>query len=131
MEGECVFCDLGNGPKEKRILDDKACFVMLDKYPADYGHMLVISKTHYVNLIDASEADSARMFSVAKRMAERAVERLDARGANVTTNVGRAAGQIVNHFHIHVIPRYPSGPRGDGHRELEADAEKELISKLK
>ena len=129
---DCVFCDLSNRAEQGIIFEDERCVVVLDKYPVSKGHMLVVSKTHTKDMIEAGETLSAPMFEVARRMAQKAVKKLGASGVNVTTNIGKSAGQLVFHFHIHVIPRYDAPPEGfERHKEPSATEKRDLVSRLK
>lgn len=124
MEG-CVFCEIGSGLHDTFLYSDDACFVILDKFPAERGHVLVISKEHHDSLLATPDETVSRMFTTAKRFAVRCKERLGATGVSVITNSGKDAGQVIPHTHVHVIPRYgPSRTHaGSSRTELkEADA---------
>lgn len=141
---DCIFCKLAKS-KDEIVAEDKECFVLLDKYPVEYGHMLVISKSHSKDMIEAEEKSIAGMFCMARRMAKLSIERLGAAGANVGTNIGKDAGQVIMHFHIHVVPRYGkndtekkgyrnivnSDGGSGGPKALDQVAAKEIISRLK
>lgn len=131
MEG-CIFCNLGK-QGEHIIYSDSVCYVVLDKFPAERGHMLVIPKKHYTDMLETPDAVIAKVFEVAKMMGSIAKERLDADGVNVETNIGKIAGQFVMHFHVHVIPRYAKrGPRiFDRETELSEKDARELRKTLK
>ncbi len=107
---ECVFCGLGRH-LDQALYSDGTCFVVFDKFPAEKGHMLVISRVHSENMLAAPEEAVAHCFLVARKFAALCMEKLQATGVNVTTNIGKGAGQIIPHFHIHVIPRYPLSKR--------------------
>ena len=127
----CIFCAVRDGPKDAIIMEDRNAFVIFDKYPSSEGHMLVISKRHSGSMLEADANDVSSMFIVAKEMATRAKERLGADGVNVSTNIGKEAGQIIDHFHIHVIPRYAKPKEGfETHKELSLENMKVLIAKL-
>jgi histidine triad (HIT) family protein len=66
----------------------------------------VVPKQHYRNILDAPDEVVAKVFKVAKKIAEATVKGLGAKGVNVITNAEEVAGQIVFHFHVHVVPRY-------------------------
>ena len=82
----------------------------MDIAPATRGHMLVIPRAHYEDLLVVDEADLAATMTTAKSMAGRVKDRLDADGVNLLNACGRAAWQTVFHFHVHVIPRYDDDP---------------------
>ena len=122
----CVFCKIVNGqlPSSKIYEDDKV-LAFLDIEPVNVGHTLVISKKHYVNIYDMPEAVLLDVMKVAQRVAK-AIKNIPADGVNVTMNNDPAAGQVVFHSHIHVIPRLKDdgfglwkGKKGykDGERE--------------
>jgi histidine triad (HIT) family protein len=106
----CVFCDIVKGrEKAYKIYEDDVVVVILDKYPVTKGHLLVISKKHYESVHDADPKTIVHAFSVASALAKIYRNNLKASGVNVLTNSGEPAGQIVFHFHVHVIPRWHKG----------------------
>jgi histidine triad (HIT) family protein len=83
----------------------------MDIQPINPGHMLVAPCRHAPALADLNEAEGARMFSVAQRLATALRNSgLKCEGVNLFLADGEAAGQEVLHTHLHVFPRY----RGDG-----------------
>ena len=82
----------------------------MDINPATRGHTLVVPRAHYADLAEIPDDELATCVQAARRLAERAVERLEADGVNVLNAQGRAAWQTVFHFHFHVIPRYEGDP---------------------
>ncbi len=134
---KCVFCSIRDGKAEGKILyEDELCFVLLDKYPLTKGHLMVISKTHYRAVIEAPDEVASHVFLKAKEYAKKVVDKLGADGVNVGANTGRAAGQIIFHFHVHVVPRYSgSGTASSGFwnrrgEELKVSEAEELYSAL-
>ncbi len=109
---DCVFCRIIEGKAEGTILyRDEKCLVILDKFPISKGHMLVISREHYNDILSAPDDIVAHMFLKAKEFATAAEEKLNANGINIGANIGALAGQIIWHAHIHVIPRYKGESR--------------------
>jgi diadenosine tetraphosphate (Ap4A) HIT family hydrolase len=96
-------------PQDNWLYDNKAFFVIDDKYPVTVGHLLVVSKrmaTDYFELDD----DERQLLSDAILNARRIIDlryEADRRpdGYNIGMNCGEVAGQTVMHFHCHVIPR--------------------------
>ncbi len=127
---ECIFCSIGGWPKNKIIRETTMCYVILDKYPSEYGHMLVVLKQHKSSMIAANENEINAMFNIAKEMSCIAKDRLGASGVNVATNIGHDAGQVIEHFHVHVIPRYGSNQKRKAHIELSDAESAELIAQL-
>jgi len=103
----CVFCAIADGSAPARIVysdDDVVAF--LDIRPIRPGHTLVIPREHHADLGELPAELGAKMFAAAQRIGT-AMRRapIDADGANLIINDGRAAFQTVFHSHIHVVPR--------------------------
>jgi histidine triad (HIT) family protein len=128
---DCIFCKIvrGEAPAWK-IHEDDEFVVILDKYPASYGHLLVVSKEHYVNILDAPLEKAVKGFEIATRLAK-AWRELGALAVNVVTNAGREAGQMVFHMHIHVIPRWGGNLIWHGKEELREEVAREVVEKLR
>ena len=73
--------------------------------PAAKGHMLILPKEHYSDILTMPEELVAKAFILAKKMAAKMESVLGCDGINVVQNNHEAAGQTVFHFHIHLIPR--------------------------
>lgn len=82
----------------------------LDLSPWSEGHALVVPKRHAVDILDVSPADAAAVARMVAEVAKLLDRALHPDGINVLQNNGRAAGQIVFHYHVHLIPRR----EGDG-----------------
>ena len=80
--------------------------MILDNGPATDGHALVLPKEHFANLFEIPQDWAAEAMETAKTVAELLKDKLGADGLNVVQNNGEAAGQTVNHFHMHIIPSY-------------------------
>lgn len=119
---DCIFCKIPAEGKEKLLFKDSKCYVIYDKYPAGKGHMLVISRKHYKNFLEAPDTLNAHLFSVAKKFAKLAIKEFKATGINLVVNNGKDANQAIMHVHVHVLPRYPS-KAGKPHHKI-AGAEK-------
>ncbi|MES2023391.1 MAG: HIT family protein [Patescibacteria group bacterium] len=104
---ECIFCKIIEGkiPSTKIYEDDKT-LAFLDIAPVNIGHALVIPKTHYPNIYETPEEVMADMIKVAKKISLAIKDAVKADGINIAMNNNHAAGQLVFHSHIHVIPRF-------------------------
>ena len=104
---DCIFCKIVNGkiPAEK-IYEDADVISFLDIMPANKGHCLVVPKKHSQTLIEMGDADLIATIKAAKKIA-RALSLSFGNGSfNIVMNNGKEAGQLVNHAHIHLIPRF-------------------------
>ncbi len=110
-QSDCVFCKIVNGNMASDIVyEDEDCVAVLDVSPIAEGHTIVILKEHYKNLIDVPDKFAASMIRACKRIGRALKGALDAEGFNVFCNNERCAGQVIEHIHMHVIPR----GEGDG-----------------
>ena len=104
----CVFCEIvkGNIPSKKIYEDDKV-LAILDISQATRLHTLVMPKEHYENIFEISEDTLAHLIKVVKKISCHYKD-LDKNilGINLLNNNGSAAGQTVNHYHMHILPRY-------------------------
>ena len=88
------------------IYQDDDCIAILDKYPIDNGHSLVITKKPYEKLTDMTIDEVAKLFSKIPKIASAIINATNADGFSIAQNNGKAAKQIIPHVHIHIIPRY-------------------------
>lgn len=103
----CIFCKIANGEiPSKTLYEDEKFRVILDLGPATRGHALILPKDHAANLYELPDDYAANVLVLAKNMATQMTQKLGCDGFNLVQNNGEAAGQTVNHFHMHLIPRY-------------------------
>jgi histidine triad (HIT) family protein len=93
-----------------KVMEDDRLIVIMDNHPASPGHVLIIPRKPYRNLLDIDAATLADMMFVAKRIARAQVTALHADGFQLRQNNGAAGGQTVFHAHMHVVPRYAGVP---------------------
>lgn len=107
MINNCVFCSIiGHEIPSATIYEDEKVIAILDIAPSAKGHTVLIPKNHSKDILELPEEEAAHIFVVAKKIAGVLKEELNCDGINILQNNGRAAGQTVFHFHVHVIPRY-------------------------
>ena len=103
----CIFCKIANGEIPAAALyEDDDFKVILDLGPASKGHALILPKAHAANIYELPDELAAKAMILAKKMASKMTEALKCDGFNIVQNNGEAAGQTVQHFHMHLIPRY-------------------------
>ena len=106
-DDNCIFCKLANGVfPTNTIYEDEEFRVILDLEPAAKGHALILPKEHYKNLYELPDDTAGKVMKLAKKMAIRMTDKLQADGFNLVQNNNEIAGQTVFHFHLHLIPRY-------------------------
>jgi len=103
---DCIFCKMvaGQIPVTK-IYEDKVILAFLDIGPLSDGHTLVIPKQHFEKLHDCPTELLSWLGSRLGKIAKAVAGAMDSEGYNVLCNNGRAAGQLVEHLHFHIIPR--------------------------
>lgn len=128
----CIFCKIANGDIPSKILyEDDEFKVILDLGPATKGHALILPKNHYANLYELPDETASKVMLLAKKMATDMTEKLKCDGFNLVQNNGKAAGQTVFHFHLHLIPRYEDDGQTLGWKPMEpAQEELEDIRKI-
>ena len=89
-----------------KIYEDKEFLAFLDIKPINKGHALVVPKIHCKNLLAFPKAEETDLMEFIKKVAKAIVKATNADGFNLGMNNGRAAGQIVEHAHFHIIPRF-------------------------
>ncbi len=106
----CIFCQF---PREKRdeerliVYRGKRCFVMMNNYPYNPGHVMVSPYRHAGDLESLSGEEMAEMMSVSAMMVRAIKRTMNPDGFNIGFNIGRVAGAgIEEHIHMHVVPRW-------------------------
>ena len=112
MPEDCIFCKIADGTiPAKRVHEDSHTLSFLDINPRNPGHTLVVSKRHAASILDMGTDEVGRIFEAVRQVAEAVKEATKADGISICQNNGKAAGQVVHHVHVHVIPRFNSeGP---------------------
>lgn len=100
-----------------KVYEDEHVLAFLDIRPVNPGHTLVIPKAHSADMREMSDEDLGRVMAAARKIAPVILKTVGAESFNFTSNVGRAAGQIVFHTHFHIMPRFAT----DGYKPWERD----------
>ncbi len=105
-DDKCVFCKIVDKSIPSKVLfENDKNLAFLDIFPISKGHTIVIPKNHYKNLEDISDNELSELFEIVKKVSILIRKKLQVDGYNILQNNFRAAGQVVNHFHVHIIPR--------------------------
>ncbi len=130
---DCIFCKIVKGEVPSfKVYEDERTYAFLDIHPVNQGHTLVVPKRHAPNVFDIAPADWAAVSETVRMLAGVVETAVHADGVNITMNNREHAGQIVDHAHVHIVPRF----KGDGfklwaqrqYREGEAS---ETLTKIK
>ncbi|MDX1374385.1 MAG: HIT family protein [Burkholderiales bacterium] len=106
---ECVFCKIvaGQIPAAK-VTEDDACVAFMDIGQVNPGHVLVAAKAHAEDVYALDETQAAAVARAVVRVARAIRSAFAPEGLSVYQANGKAAGQTVLHYHVHLVPRYAS-----------------------
>ena len=102
----CIFCKIIKREiPSKIVFENDLNLAFLDISPISKGHTIIIPKNHYSTLENIPDHELTESFKVVKKISLRIHQNLQIDGYNILQNNFAAAGQVINHFHIHIIPR--------------------------
>ena len=108
---DCIFCKIvKNELPAHKIYEDDYMVAFLDNSPVNEGHVLIVPRRHWKSLDEVDDLMAGYLMIVVRKIGAAIKKTLGASGYNVVINNGSVAGQIIDHFHCHVIPRFD----GDG-----------------
>lgn len=109
----CIFCKIVNGDiPAAKVFENEHVLAFIDISQVTKGHTLVIPKLHQENIFELKPETAKELFGVVPKIANAIKEAYQPIGLNILNNNGKAAGQTVFHYHLHLIPRYG---KGDGY----------------
>jgi histidine triad (HIT) family protein len=104
---DCLFCAIAsNHIDSAKVYEDQDVVAFLDVNPLTQGHCLVVPKKHAENIFDIEKSTLEKVAVVAKSVSQNIKDRLHAQGIRLSQSSGAIAGQVIFHFHLHIIPRY-------------------------
>lgn len=107
MKENCIFCKIIKGEiPGKTIFEDEICIAILDINPATNGHVLLMPKEHYMMMPMVPDEVLGHLSVISNYISDLLKDSLDAKECTQYIANGAAAGQQVQHFMMHVIPRY-------------------------
>ena len=110
---DCIFCRIVAGEiPAARVFEDEATIAFMDIGAVNPGHVLVATRAHVENVCGLDDAQAAAVMRTVARVSRAVRDAFAPGGVNLFQANGRAAGQTVFHFHVHVLPR----EEGDGMR---------------
>ncbi len=107
---DCIFCDkpsAGDDAAELILNRGELSYVLMNAYPYNNGHLLVVPYEHVPDVLSVSEEQLVDMMRLTRRAIEATQRAMRPDGFNVGFNVGRVAGAgIEEHVHLHIVPRW-------------------------
>ena len=112
MSKTCPFC---SSLRSRVYLENELALAILDGFPISEGHSLIIPRRHVSSIFEIQKNELLSLFNLLADARNKLTEQFSPDGFNIGINDNEAAGQTINHVHIHLIPRYKGDqedPRG-------------------
>jgi ATP adenylyltransferase len=122
---DCIFCDISSGSvrlqadsgsvrlqpdplrDELLLVRGRVSFVVLNKFPYNNGHLMVVPNRHAPNLATLSADEQAELMRLTRHAEIALTEAYAPHGINVGINLGKSAGAgVLDHLHVHLVPRW-------------------------
>ena len=112
----CVFClaaeasakaGEASSPDSLIVFEGTACYVILNLYPYNNGHLMVVPHRHVPSLVGLTGDELSEIATLTQRAEAALTEAYTPQGLNVGINLGKAAGAgVEEHVHVHIVPRW-------------------------
>jgi len=107
---ESLFTRIGQSSDDEAnfvIARDKSCYALLNRYPYNGGHLMVVPYKQTADLTGLTEQELADLMLLVRRCQAALTQVMRPDGFNIGINLGKCAGAgIVEHLHIHIVPRW-------------------------
>ena len=134
----CLFCTKLTEKKDEDnfiLYRGKTSFIIINYYPYNNGHLMIVPYRHISNLSDLSAEENSEMMSLVGRCESVLRQAMNPDGFNIGMNLGKVAGAgVEDHIHFHIVPRW----NGDtnfmpvvGHTKVSPQGLRELYLELK
>jgi ATP adenylyltransferase len=107
--GGCVFCNALVDPGAEPLIVHRGatCYVILNLYPYNNGHLMVVPNRHLASLASATPEERSELIELTTRAEIALTEAYAPHGLNMGINLGKPAGAgVLDHVHLHVVPRW-------------------------
>ena len=130
---KCLFCKIVAGEiASTKVYKEDRVMAFMDINPVNKGHLLVVPKNHTATIYEIGPDDLMSVITVAQKLAKAQSAVLGMPGLNLVQCNGWPANQVVDHFHVHLVPRWPEDGWSHWHgslisgdmEEIKATAEK-------
>jgi len=130
---DCIFCKIISGDiPATKVYEDQDFLAFLDIHPVSPGHTLVIPKVHFDRFESTPPEVVGGIYKLVQQLVLGVVAGSGADGYNLGLNSGPAAGQVVFHTHVHIIPRKSKdGLELWGSKDYEGNAMDEVAKKIR
>lgn len=126
---DCLFCKIASKEIASEVIyEDDHVLAFLDVHPLTAGHTLIVPKRHAENLIDLAPEEVEPLFMAVKKVTTLLEKKLAPKGFTIGINHGKISGQVIDHLHIHVIPRYEGDGGGSIHSVVRCPSNEPISS---
>lgn len=105
----CIFCAQAEGDDRVTklpVYEDDFLMVVLNIFPYNTGHLLVVPKRHVNSLTELEDEERNRLFAMVEKVEELQREVVEPAGIDIGINLGEAAGESIEHLHVQLVPIY-------------------------
>ncbi len=105
----CIFCravEDTDDDKNLVVYRGKESFLILNRYPYNYGHLMIAPNKHKCDFDELSDQEMLEIMRLLQRVKAGLKEYLNPEGFNIGVNIGKAAGAGEQHLHFHIVPRW-------------------------
>ncbi|MFA5083805.1 MAG: HIT family protein [Candidatus Paceibacterota bacterium] len=132
---ECLFCKIIKKEIPAEIIhEDEKTLAILDINPRAQGHTMVLPKVHAETILDLPDDEIGPLFSAVKKITQLIQKGLEPEGFTIGINHGKISGQVIDHLHIHIIPRFENDGGSSIHSVVNnppKESLKEIKNKIK
>ncbi|MFW9987769.1 MAG: HIT domain-containing protein [Candidatus Odinarchaeota archaeon] len=106
-----MFCSVRDNDervKSLKIYEDNLCFIVLNLYPFNPAHLLIVTRRHITKFIELTKEELIHITRIIQGLQLLLNDLYNPKGYNIGLNEGKYAGGSIEHLHIHIVPRYGS-----------------------
>lgn len=130
MNKDCSFCKIiKNEEFSCKLFESEKIVAILDKYPINTGHILILPKVHKDTLVNISNDIFIEMLNLSKKFIRIFVENFIIDGYTIMQNGGEFCD--FGHFHLHIIPRYIGDGFEVGDSNLVSCVNEDIVNRIK
>ncbi len=110
-EVDCILCavrDDDERVKSLKVYQDDLCFVVLNLYPYNPAHMMLVPNRHILKYLNLTKEEVVHISRAIQGLQMLLDDLYSPKGYNLGVNQGKNAGASIEHLHIHILPRYGS-----------------------
>ena len=124
----CIFCKIVKGEIPcYKVFENDFVLAFLDIAPCSDGHTVIIPKKHFEHFENMSPEDCGKLFAGVNKTYKILVRKMNITAANIGLNNHLAAGQVVPHVHVHIIPRKEGDGDGSMHSIVKTEGASDYV----